>query len=122
MSGNFLTQSSVLPDCWEWSPTAYSHAMNRKEWARPASWRTPEKRKGELGRTICENNENLLQARRTETQLTADPAPRCGFSLRGIEELIRGAGSCGRQPAGLVLKVRWRREVAWQKVIEVSEA
>ncbi len=66
--------------------------------------------------TFYDTNQVLLQARRTETQLTTDPAPRCSFSFRGIEELIRGAGSCAL-PA--VLKVRWRREVTWEKAVRV---
>ncbi len=95
--------------------------MNPKAGATPAKWKKPEQWESEPFQTIYDTDQFLLQARRTETRLTAAPAPRCGCSFRGIEELIRGAGLCAEGRAGQVLKVSWRREVAWQKAIHITE-
>ncbi len=95
--------------------------MNRKTWAVPTKAKEREEMEHGPDQTNYEARQLLLQTRRTETQLTADPAPRCGFSFRGIEELIRGAGSLADQPKPMLLKVQWRRAVTWEKTVRITE-
>ncbi len=94
--------------------------MNRKAWEMPRWDEAREFGNSEPGQRLDPAQELRLFARRTEIQLAADPASWSGFSIRGIEKLTRGAGSCATRPGERLLRVRWKREIAWTKTMQVK--